>query len=832
MAALATALVSLRAAAQHPPDSANAQKNNVRAPAADLFRQAKRLVREEAVEQARQKVAEGLKLDPHSALGYNLLGLIDGQEKDYKHAESDFNQALALDSRSADTHNNLGNCYVAENKLDLAEKEFRAALRLDPANRGANYNLGLLLLARKQPREAIVHFLRVHPADVSTLFNLTQAYFAAGESQKGLEEVQRLSASEKNDVRLHFTLGVLLASNKQFAAASRQLEAADALEPGTFEVLYNLGQVYLRNNEPAKAEAIFERALKLRPDSAETLYFLAQADANQGRDLDALDLLVKARKLAPRNTDFIFLMARLSMNEHFYGDAIPLLEEGLKIAPDRPDLHAALGECQFTVGKIDRALEEFQTLIKIDPSARSYAFLGLGYRHLGRFDEARKYLEEGLKLNPNNAACLYNMGYIAKRQGKYNQAEKWLEEVLRVKPDYADALLELATAKMDQKKYEEAIPLLRKFTQLDPHPAPAYYKLATAERKLHQMNAAERDLKIFQTLSKDPNPGPYPYQHLFDYLDQRAGLGPRQQSQIDLEQLQQEVALHPGRPQNLYLLAATEIRLGRLEEAKQAIAQLDQLSQGDFRTAVGVGVLFASHHIYREAIEHFQAALKANPTSDDTWFDLADAYFRARDYPEALAAIEHISADGQKDTSYLYLLGDIDAHLGRTEEAINLFRQVIASSPDKDQAYLSLALTYLRSGDEKSAERTLEGGLARTPDSGELFWGMGVLAVVEGKPEQAERHLRKSVDLLPEWPGSYSALGVLYFETGRIDKARQTLKQFTEKGARGALDAERIEQVLSSAAAKNAQAEEVHGLSLAARQQFLQIALSLADQTL
>ncbi len=241
VAVLATALVSLRAAAQHPPDSVNAQKNNVRARAADLFRQAKHLLGEGAVEPARQKVAEGLKLDPHSALGYNLLGLIDGQEKDYKQAESDFKNALALDSRSADTHNNLGSCYVAENKLDLADKEFRAALRSDPANRGANYNLGLVLLAQKHPREASVHFLRVHPADVSTLFNLTQAYFAAGEGQKGLEAAERLSAQGKNDVRLHFTLGVLLASNKQLVAASRELEAADALEPGTFEVLYNLG---------------------------------------------------------------------------------------------------------------------------------------------------------------------------------------------------------------------------------------------------------------------------------------------------------------------------------------------------------------------------------------------------------------------------------------------------------------------------------------------------------------------------------------------------------------------------------------------------------------
>src|SRR5207248_1607782 len=154
---------------------------------------------------------------------------------------------------------------------------------------------------------------------------------------------------------------------------------------------------------------------------------------------------------------------------------------------------------------------------------------------------------------------------------------------------------------------------------------------------------------------------------------------------------------------------------------------LDELSAGDFRTAVGVGVLLARHHMYRAAVEHFEIALKANPASDDTWFDLADAYFRARDYKDALASVQHISLDGQKDSGTMYLTGDIYAHLGQPDQAVDLFRQVIAQNPDQDQAYLSLALTYLRSGDPTAAGRALQEGLARTPDSGELFWGRGVV---------------------------------------------------------------------------------------------------------
>ena len=90
-------------------------------------------------------------------------------------------------------------------------------------------------------------------------------------------------------------------------------------------------------------------------------------------------------------------MARVSMTQNYFEDAIPLLESGLKIAPQRADLHAALGESYFMAGKTEKAIDEFQKLIELDPSARSYAFMGLSYRHLGRFDEALKYFQEGLK---------------------------------------------------------------------------------------------------------------------------------------------------------------------------------------------------------------------------------------------------------------------------------------------------------------------------------------------------------------------------------------------------------------------------------------------------
>ncbi|MBV9342959.1 MAG: tetratricopeptide repeat protein [Acidobacteria bacterium] len=793
------------------------------------FLEAEQLFAQGRTAEAEAKTLEQLKLHPSSVQGYNLLGVIYSSGKDYAHALDAFQQGLRIDPNSTRVHNNLANLYASQGKADLAEKEFRKVLRFAPANRDANYNLGLLLMAKGSPGEAIACLGRVRPQDEATRFNLVRAYLQAGKFAEGLKAAQALSAEKQSNVQLHFSLGVLLAEEKQYPAAEEELEKANALEPETFEILYNLGQAYLRGGQYGKAELVLGRALRLKPESPETLYRLAQVYSEQSRPVDALELLVRAHKLAPEDTDIVFLMARVSMSQNYFEDAIPLLESGLKLAGKRADLHAALGESYFMSGKTEKAIQEFGRLIELEPSARSYAFMGLAYRHLGRFEEARKYFEEGRRRDPRNPACLFNLGFIEERQGNGARAEELFQQALRSSPDFADALLELANLRTKDKKFAEAAELLRRYVKSSRDPASGYYKLAMIERSLHQTAAAQRDLNVFQTLSKNSSTGPYPYQHLFDYLDNRSSLSSAERNQLDVSELTEQIKKHPGQPQDLYLLAEAYLKLGKKNEALEAIAQLDQISAGDYRTQTGTGVLLARYRLYQDAIQHFRAALGANPDSDDVKFDLADAYFRQGLYPQALEAAAQVSANGQLDDSYLALLGDIYAHLGNQARSMEIFQDAIRRNPDNDQYYLSLTLVELRANDITGAEQTLKKGLARVPASGKILWGLGLVAVLRGNAQEAADRLERAVELLPEWAGSYSTLGIFYYETGQIDKAREVLSRF--KGANvGGLDVGRIEETLSRAS--GAPTGPRGTIPVMARQQVLQLALAIADRTL
>ena len=73
-----------------------------------------------------------------------------------------------------------------------------------------------------------------------------------------------------------------------------------------------------------------------------------------------------------------------------------------------------------------------------------------------------------------------------------------------------------------------------------------------------------------------------PTSTLFDYLDNRSKLAPQARQQLDITGLTDEIRKHPDQPENLYLLAEAYLKTGKVDEARNTIAELDKLSVGRF----------------------------------------------------------------------------------------------------------------------------------------------------------------------------------------------------------------------------------------------------------
>src|SRR5512146_531107 len=285
------ALLSAQRVAPHPlAGTSNSQISS------ELAR-ARRLAEQGDFTQAEAIAKTTLERSPNDVPALNLLGIIYNQQGHYDEAVSILKRALGLNPHLPDTLNNLGTSYASQGKLDLAEQMFRATLHESALNRTANYNLAMLLLDRGHPKEALPFLRRISLEDAAAQLALVRAYLEAGRTTDGLSTANAISRKWAKDARVRFSLGMVLGSHRQYAAAVRELESVNALTPGTPEILLNLGQAYLLAGRAADAQRVLEQAQSLQPDSSRALYLLAQALSDQQKDIDALELLVRARKL-------------------------------------------------------------------------------------------------------------------------------------------------------------------------------------------------------------------------------------------------------------------------------------------------------------------------------------------------------------------------------------------------------------------------------------------------------------------------------------------------------------------------------------------------------
>jgi Flp pilus assembly protein TadD len=89
------------------------------------------------------------------------------------------------------------------------------------------------------------------------------------------------------------------------------------------------------------------------------------------------------------------------MTNRHNAQAAVVLERAARTEPGKGSILEALGRAYFNSGQHARAVEAFEALLEIDPSAHYGHFaLGLSLARLGRTQEARAHLRLAAALDP------------------------------------------------------------------------------------------------------------------------------------------------------------------------------------------------------------------------------------------------------------------------------------------------------------------------------------------------------------------------------------------------------------------------------------------------
>jgi tetratricopeptide (TPR) repeat protein len=221
-------------------------------------------------------------------------------------------------------------------------------------------------------------------------------------------------------------------------------------EPSEFRRNYlSYGSVYFQRGYFDQAEASFGLALSDNPSSAEALYGLGSVYLKQQRTNEARESFERVVKL------------RAS-----YPDTLPNAWNNLGLLATRE-------------GHTAEAIPYFQEALRLNPDhAIALDNLGNAYRQQKRWDDARKVLERAVKVSPQDPEANYSLGMVFAQLDDSDRAYEYLQRALKFRPGYPEALNNLGVLYLRTRRRNEAVASFEECIRVAPTFDQSYLNLA------------------------------------------------------------------------------------------------------------------------------------------------------------------------------------------------------------------------------------------------------------------------------------------------------------------------------------------------------------------
>jgi Tfp pilus assembly protein PilF len=118
--------------------------------------------------------------------------------------------------------------------------------------------------------------------------------------------------------------------------------------------------------------------------------------------------------------------------------------------------------------------------------------------------------------------------------------------------------------------------------------------------------------------------------------------------------------------------------------------------------------------------------------------------------------------------------------LGRREQAMGLFEDMLREFPGDLYALASKAHLQAQSGNGAAALRSMEVLLRAQPDNGTHWFNYGFVLEEAGDFERAESAFRRATELSPKLDRAWYGLGLVLIRLQRLDEAVAALKRNTQ----------------------------------------------------
>jgi tetratricopeptide (TPR) repeat protein len=395
---------------------------------------------------------------------------------------------------------------------------------------------------------------------------------------------------------------------------------------------------------------------------------------------------------------------------------------------------------------------------------------------------------------PADSSANAALGRVLHAHGQYSIAAIAYQRALVSAPKDASLLYLMGAALASDGKHAEAVDALR--LSLAERPSSVATRLRLADSLLASGDLAAA-AKEYGSLPPSP-------QALY-------GLGRTQTGEEAVATLRRARDLYPRYGAARFALAGALRKLGRAEEAEQALVDYERdklvappLDDPDMAVVEqlevsATGLLRRAASLERsgqlaEALRLHEQAATADPKLAQVWVNLVSLQARLKNYGAAEEAYRKAVAIEPNRAEAHYNYGVLCMETGRVAEARKMFEKTAALDPANPEARHSLGVIAQESGDLARAAKLFEETVERKPDHRSARFHLGRIYANQKKYPAAIAAFEGAVEPLDEMSASVLyALGAVHARNGDRAKAVSYLQR-----ARGEAAARGQTQVLQS----------------------------------
>jgi tetratricopeptide (TPR) repeat protein len=202
------------------------------------------------------------------------------------------------------------------------------------------------------------------------------------------------------------------------------------------------------------------------------------------------------------------LAATAYQRNSIYHDFITLWGNITKTSPNKRRAHENYGQALSTVGRLEEALREFNTVIALKddgsvPMRDLYREIGVVYFRMNRMADAISAWQTGLRHAPNDASLLNNLSIALLQTGQYEEAAKQAQTALSADPNLPQALNTMGQVLMLKKENEKAVQYFLKAIEQQPDVPARYWNVALALEQTGKYDSAMQYARKYMDMEQD-----------------------------------------------------------------------------------------------------------------------------------------------------------------------------------------------------------------------------------------------------------------------------------------------------------------------------------------